>query len=177
MSTSGTTDTVGAAVTVGTGETVQMKPAPRTVAVIGGGISGLAAAWFVKQAAPDAAVTVFEGSPHLGGKLAVGEVGGVRVDLGAESILNRRPEAVDLARAVGLGEDLVHPATSSASVWSRGELVPMPKGHLMGIPGDPAVLSGLLSPAGLKRAESGPALPSRERLRAEAVADDVAGGG
>lgn len=152
------------------------RPAPRTVAVIGGGISGLAAAWFVKQAAPETAVTVFEGSPRLGGKLAVGEVGGVQVDLGAESILNRRPEAVDLARAVGLADDLVHPATASASVWSRGDLVPMPKGHLMGIPGDPGVLSGLLSPAGLKRAEAGPSLPSRARLRLEAETDDVAVG-
>lgn len=149
---------------------------PRTVAVIGGGVSGLAAAWFVKQAAPEAGVTVFEGSPRLGGKLAVGEVGGVGVDLGAESILNRRPEAVDLARAVGLAEDIVHPATASASVWSRGELVPMPRGHLMGIPGDPRALAGLLSPAGLKRAASGPALPSRSRLRSEAEADDVAVG-
>ncbi|WP_344671318.1 protoporphyrinogen oxidase [Catenulispora yoronensis] len=146
------------------------------MAVIGGGISGLAAAWYVKQAAPQTTVTVFEGSPRLGGKLAVGEVGGVQVDLGAESILNRRPEAVDLVRAVGLAEDVVHPASISASVWSRGELVPMPKGHLMGIPADPAVLAGLLSPAGLKRAESGPSLPSRARLRAEAETDDVAVG-
>ncbi|WP_344660367.1 protoporphyrinogen oxidase [Catenulispora subtropica] len=150
---------------------------PRTVAVIGGGVSGLAAAWFVKRAAPETAVTVFEGSPRLGGKLAVGEVGGIQVDLGAESILNRRPEAVDLVRAVGLAEDLVHPATASASVWSRGELVPMPKGHVMGIPGDASVLAGLLSAEGLKRAGAGAALPSRERLRAEAEADDVAVGG
>ena len=149
---------------------------PRSVAVIGGGVSGLAAAWHVKQALPGAAVTVFEGSPRLGGTLAVGEVGGVQVDLGAESILNRRPEAVDLARAVGLAEDIVHPASASASIWSRGELVPMPKGHLMGVPGDPGVLAGLLSPAGLKRAEAGPALPSRSLLRAEAESDDVAVG-
>jgi len=149
---------------------------PASVAVIGAGVSGLAAAWFVKQALPGAAVTVFEGSPRLGGKLAVGEVGGVRVDLGAESILNRRPEAVDLARAVGLADDIVHPATASASVWSRGELVPMPKGHLMGVPGDPAVLAGLLSAAGLKRAEAGPALPSRQVLRTQAETDDIAVG-
>jgi protoporphyrinogen/coproporphyrinogen III oxidase len=124
----------------------------RRVAVIGGGVSGLAAAWFVKQREPDAVVTVFEGSPRLGGKLAVGEVGGVRVDLGAESILNRRPEAVDLARAVGLADDLVHPATASASVWSRGELVPMPKGHLMGVPAEPGALAGLLTEAELEQA-------------------------
>nr|WP_307856546.1 protoporphyrinogen oxidase [Catenulispora pinistramenti] len=150
---------------------------PRSVAVIGGGISGLAAAWYAKQALPDATVTVFEGSPRLGGKLAVAEVGGVRVDLGAESILNRRPEAVDLARAVGLADDIVHPATASASIWNRGELVPMPRGHLMGVPGDPRVLAGLLSAAGLKRAEAGPTLPPRSLLRVEAETDDVAVGG
>jgi oxygen-dependent protoporphyrinogen oxidase len=149
---------------------------PASVAVVGGGVSGLAAAWYVKDKLPDAAVTVFEGSPRLGGKLALGEVGGVRVDLGAESVLNRRPEAVDLARAVGLAEEIVHPATASASVWSRGELVPMPKGHLMGVPGDPGVLAGLLSAAGLKRAQAGPALPSRSVLRVQAETDDIAVG-
>lgn len=70
----------------------------RKIAVVGGGISGLAAAWFAKQFAPDADVTVFEGSSRLGGKLTVGEVGGIRVDLGAEAVLNLRPEAVDLVR-------------------------------------------------------------------------------
>lgn len=125
---------------------------PRRVAVVGGGIAGLTAAWFVRQRDPHAEVTVFEGSPRVGGKLALGEVGGAAVDLGAESVLNRRPEAVDLIRAVGLAEDLVHPEPVSASVWSRGELVPMPKGHLMGIPGDPEDLRALLSPEGLARA-------------------------
>ena len=122
------------------------------IAVIGGGISGLAAAWFVKQSASDADVTVFEASPRVGGKLALGEVGGVQVDLGAEAILNLRPEAVDLVRAIGLGEETVYPETMSASLWSRGELVPMPKGHLMGVPGDVRALEGLLSDEGLERA-------------------------
>lgn len=125
------------------------------IAIVGGGISGLAAAWFAKQAMPDADVVLFEGSPSLGGKLALGQVGGVGVDLGAEAILNLRPEAVDLVRAVGLGEDVVHPETTSASLWSRGELVPMPKGHLLGIPGDVQALKGLLSSEGLARAAAG----------------------
>lgn len=135
----------------------------RKIAVVGGGISGLAAAWFAKQLAPDADVTVFEGSSQLGGKLAAGEVGGLRVDLGAEAILNLRPEAVDLVRAVGLGEDVVHPETTSASLWSRGALVPMPKGHLMGIPGDVHALKGLLSSEGLECAmKGGEAEPARD---------------
>ena len=57
----------------------------RSVAVIGGGISGLAAAFRLRNAGLD--VTVLEGSPRLGGKLAVSEVGGIAVDAGAEALL------------------------------------------------------------------------------------------
>ncbi|NUP47398.1 MAG: protoporphyrinogen oxidase [Catenulispora sp.] len=133
------------------------------IAVVGGGISGLAAAWFAKKAMPDAGVVLFEGSPSVGGKLALGQVGGVGVDLGAEAILNLRPEAVDLVRAVGLDDDVVHPETTAASLWNRGELVPMPKGHLLGIPGDVQALEGLLSSEGLARAaEGGRVEPARD---------------
>lgn len=133
------------------------------IAVVGGGVSGLAAAWFAKQFITDADVTVFEASPSLGGKLSLGQVGGVTVDLGAEAILNLRPEAVDLVRAVGLGEDVVHPETTSASLWNRGELVPIPKGHLLGIPGDVHALKGLLSGEGLDRAlKGGDVEPARD---------------
>ncbi|RLV49446.1 protoporphyrinogen oxidase [Nocardioides mangrovicus] len=103
--------------------------------VVGGGIAGVAAAHRVTTLAPDAEVVLLEGSPRLGGKLALAEVGGLVVDTGAEALLQRRPEAVDLARAVGLSDDLVEPATISASLWSRGELSSLPR-TLMGIPTD-----------------------------------------
>ncbi|MER5888222.1 protoporphyrinogen oxidase [Streptomyces sp. NPDC001941] len=119
------------------------------VVVIGGGIAGLAAAHRLVGAG--LRVTVLEASGRLGGKLRAGEIAGAPVDLGAESMLARRPEAVDLARAVGLGERLQAPATATASVWTRGALRPMPKGHVMGVPGDPAALAGLLSEEGLAR--------------------------
>ncbi|MFI1519598.1 protoporphyrinogen oxidase [Kitasatospora cineracea] len=122
------------------------------VVVVGGGIAGLAAAAFLGDAA--ARVTVLEASARFGGKLRGGEVGGVRVDLGAESMLARRPEAVELARRVGLGEQLEPPTTAKAAIWTREGLRPLPGGQLMGVPGDLDALeaSGVLTPAGLERA-------------------------
>ncbi|WP_341231605.1 FAD-dependent oxidoreductase, partial [Nocardioides salarius] len=68
----------------------------RDVVVVGGGIAGLAAAHQLALAGRD--VLLLEGSPETGGKLRAREVAGVGVDVGAEAMLNRRPEGVDLAR-------------------------------------------------------------------------------
>ncbi|MEU2060193.1 protoporphyrinogen oxidase [Streptomyces sp. NPDC013455] len=138
------------------------------VVVIGAGIAGLAAAH--RSLARGARVTVLEAGDRVGGKLLPGEIAGVRVDLGAESMLARRPEAVALAREAGLGERLQPPATATASIWTRGALRPMPKGHVMGVPGTAAVLSGVLSEEGLARIERDTDLPRTE------VGDDVAVG-
>ncbi|MEU1945687.1 protoporphyrinogen oxidase [Streptomyces sp. NPDC020125] len=150
-----------AANTPGTGRTGH-------VVVIGGGIAGLAAAHRLLDGG--ARVTVLEASGRLGGKLRAGEIEGVPVDLGAESMLARRPEGVELARAVGLGDRLQPPATATASLWTRGGLRPMPKGHVMGVPGDLAPLaeSGVISEEGLARI-------AREReLPPTPVGEDVA---
>lgn len=138
------------------------------VVVIGGGIAGLAAAHRLLDAG--ARVTVLEASGRLGGKLRTGEIAGVGVDLGAESMLARRPEAVALAREVGLGDRLRPPATASAALWTRGTLRPMPKGHVMGVPGDAAAVAGVLSAEGLRRIGQDAELPPTE------VGDDVAVG-
>jgi oxygen-dependent protoporphyrinogen oxidase len=132
-----------------------------TVAVVGGGIAGLAAAARVRAERPDVEVLVLESSARVGGKLRLGEVGGVVVDVGAEAMLNRRPEAVALTRTSGLGEDLVHPATTAANLWSRGDLLPMPR-TLMGIPTDLKALadSGVISKPGLARAAMDAVLPA-----------------
>lgn len=139
------------------------EPARIRVVVVGGGIAGLAAAREVRLARPDVDVVVLEGAPRSGGKLLLGEVGGVTVDLGAESMLNRRPEAVELARAAGLGERLVHPRTISAQIWSRRRMHPMPR-SLMGVPVDHKELasSGILSRAGLTRAAMDNVLPATD---------------
>lgn len=125
------------------------------VVVVGGGIAGLAAAYAIRSARPDIDVTVLEGSARVGGKLARTELAGIPVDVGAESLLNRRPEAVELARAVGLADDVVHPEPARPAVWTRGALRPMPP-TVLGVPADLAALrrSGVLSPAGVLRARA-----------------------
>ncbi|MFJ4620185.1 protoporphyrinogen oxidase [Streptomyces sp. NPDC088812] len=138
------------------------------VVVIGAGIAGLAAAHRLLERG--ARVTVLEASDRVGGKLLPGEIAGVRVDLGAESLLARRPEAVALAREVGLAGHLQPPATATASIWTRGALRPMPKGHVMGVPGTAAALDGVLSDEGLARIERDADLPRTE------VGEDVAVG-
>ncbi|WP_327593136.1 protoporphyrinogen oxidase [Streptomyces chartreusis] len=141
---------------------------PGHVVVVGGGIAGLAAAHRLLDRGRR--VTVLEASDRVGGKLLPGEIAGVRVDLGAESMLARRPEAIALAREAGLAERLQPPASASASIWTRGALRPMPKGHVMGVPGTAAALSGVLSDEGLARIERDADLPRTE------VGDDVAVG-
>jgi oxygen-dependent protoporphyrinogen oxidase len=144
---------------------------PGQVVVIGGGIAGLAAAYDLARAG--ARVTLLEASDRLGGKLWADEIAGVPVDLGAESLLARRPEAVALAREVGLADELEPPAVLGATLWTRGKLRAMPKGHVMGVPGDlgPLAASGVLSAAGLAR------LPLDHVLPRTDIGEDVAVGG
>ena len=115
------------------------------VVVVGGGIAGLAAALGVLDGLPTAEVTVLEGSDRLGGKLRLEPVAGHLVDVGAESLLAVRPEAVALAARVGAGDDVVAPSTTSAAVWSRGALRPLPRATLMGVPTDPDSARGVLA--------------------------------
>lgn len=117
--------------------------------VIGGGLAGLTAAYTL-AADPAYDVLVLEATDHPGGKLQLAEVAGVSVDVGAESMLNRRPEGVALVREVGL--PLVHPTAAQPRLWSRRAMRPLPR-SLMGVPLDVDDLarSGVLSPAGLER--------------------------
>ncbi len=134
-------------------------PARPHVVVVGGGIAGLAAAR-VLAADGRVTVTVLEGSPRTGGKLWRGSVAGIETDLGAEAVLARRPEAVDLMSELGL--DTVSPATASASVWTRGALRPLPAGHVMGVPVSVRSLaaSGVVSRLGVARAALDRVLPA-----------------
>jgi len=118
------------------------------VAIVGGGLAGLVAAHELRVRQSGIDVVVLEGSDRVGGKLRLGEVGGVTVDLGAESMLARRPEALDLVRALGIADRVVHPADVGASIWTRGALRAMPP-SVMGVPSDIDALlaSGIVATA------------------------------
>jgi protoporphyrinogen/coproporphyrinogen III oxidase len=133
------------------------------VVIVGGGISGLAAAFFLRDQA--VRVTVLEGSPQLGGKLRVSDIAGVAVDEGAEALLVTRPEGTGLIADAGLADQRVAPGTTSAAIWTRGELRPLPRRQYMGVPSDMAELarSGVLSAGGVTRAREDLELPPTAR--------------
>ncbi|WP_168168440.1 FAD-dependent oxidoreductase, partial [Kytococcus sp. HMSC28H12] len=123
--------------------------------VVGGGLSGLVAAreLVVHHGIASGDVTVLEARERAGGVLLRGEVAGRTVDLGAESVLTTRPEATDLLAELGLAEEAVHPTGVPAAVWSRGGIHPVPRGTLMGVPGDAAQAAGLLTEQEVDRAD------------------------
>jgi oxygen-dependent protoporphyrinogen oxidase len=93
--------------------------------VVGGGITGLAAAW--EAAGRGARVVVLDGADTMGGKLRTSPLAGAPLDESADAFLVRVPEAVDLCAELGIETELVAPATGRAFVWSRGELRPLPR--------------------------------------------------
>jgi oxygen-dependent protoporphyrinogen oxidase len=123
------------------------QPVPHVV-VIGGGISGLAAA---RRLAARFRVSLLEATDRLGGKLAPIGLEGVRLDGGAESFLARRPEALDLVTGLGLNSRLEHPTSARPTLYVDGQSQPLPP-SLLGVPTDLGRLEGLLSPHGYERA-------------------------
>jgi protoporphyrinogen/coproporphyrinogen III oxidase len=123
-----------------------------SVAVVGGGISGLVAAYRLRGLlGPAARITVLEASDRLGGKLRTVELAGIPYDVGAEAFLNRRPEAVALIRELGLADGLVHPSRARSSVRAGGATTHIPGRTVMGVPAEPELLRDLLSGDGLRR--------------------------
>ncbi|QDV21947.1 protoporphyrinogen oxidase [Aureliella helgolandensis] len=102
----------------------------KRVAVLGGGISGLAAAWQLLQAEPHPHITLFESSGRVGGVLETIQAGPYLIEKGADNFATLVPDALDWSRACGLEEQLIQPAKSNrkAFVLNRGRLLPIPAG-------------------------------------------------
>ena len=138
-----------------------MQSRPKVV-IVGGGVSGLATAHYIhSHLGADVELTVVEGGPRLGGKVANQQFSGHLVDTGPDAVLVRAPAMAALLEDLGLNDEIVAPASLGAHVWSRGKLRRLPTGTLFGIPDRliPLVKSGLMSPAGLARAALDLVLP------------------
>ena len=131
------------------------------VAVIGGGISGLAAAWELRGKAD---VTVFEPGA-VGGCIRATVFGGRPVDEGADAFITRLPDAVRLCEEVGIESELVPPSAGGSMLWWKGRLRPLPEGLMLGVPSQLLALlsGGILSPLGIARAGLDLVLPRRRR--------------
>lgn len=126
--------------------------------MVGGGITGLAAAWELRNRGQ---VTVFEPG-HVGGKLLTTQFLGRAVDCGPDAFLTRTPSALRLASELGLAGDLVAPSGGQALLWSHRQLRSLPERSVLGVPTTlgPLWRSGLLSPVGVARAGLDLVLPA-----------------
>jgi protoporphyrinogen/coproporphyrinogen III oxidase len=144
--------------------------------VVGGGISGLTAAYRLRVALGDEArITLFDPADRLGGVLRTENVGGVAIDVGAEAFVVRRPEMPALLDELGLANRQVGTTGARPLIYSQDRLHPLPPATLNGIPSSAESMAGLVNDATLARIAAEPSRPFRWQSGGDpAVADLVA---
>src|SRR5271170_14658 len=121
------------------------------IAIIGGGISGLSAAFTLEEHRRAGAVdyVLYESSPHLGGVLRTEQIGDCIVEAGPDSFLTEKSWATDLCRTLGLGDQLIGSSDADRKTYIlvRGQLIPLPDGLMFMVPTKilPTALSPLFS--------------------------------
>ncbi|MGA2356295.1 MAG: protoporphyrinogen oxidase [Terriglobales bacterium] len=124
----------------------------KRIAIIGGGISGLSAAYALEEkrkAGAPVEYVLFESSPRLGGVLVTDHVDGCLVEAGPDSFLTEKPWATDLCKKIGLSDQLIGSNDSDRKTYivTNRKLVVMPDGLMFMVPTKimPTVLSPLFS--------------------------------
>ncbi len=143
------------------------------VAIVGGGLTGLTAAWHLRE---DAEVVLHEASAQLGGQIRTIDLPDGPLDVGADAFLARQPAGPELLSALGFGaEDLIHPVAGAVQLWLGDRLRRLPAGTVFGVPTDLRALaaSGVLGPADLAFVASEPLRPRRSVPGDRSVADLV----
>jgi oxygen-dependent protoporphyrinogen oxidase len=153
------------------------KDRPSRVAVVGGGITGLAAAHRLTELDPGVRVTLFERGSRLGGVLWTVHESGFQVEQSADNFITTVPWGLDLCKRLGLGDDLVqtNPDCRRTFVVRRGRLYRLPDGFLMMAPTEmwPLAVTPILSPLGKLRAALEYFLPARRDGADESMAGFV----
>ncbi len=144
--------------------------------VVGGGISGLVAAYRLRVTLGDEAdITVLEPADRLGGVLRTEQVGGQPMDLGAEAFVARRPEVPALLAELGLAGLQVGTTGVRPLIYSQGRLHEMPRDTLNGIPTDPLSVSGLVDERTIQRMVDEPGRPLTWRPGADPAVAELVG--
>ncbi|CAM3652074.1 protoporphyrinogen oxidase [Mesobacillus zeae] len=146
-----------------------MADTKKKVVIIGGGITGLTAAYYLQKHARDhklpLEVKLVEASRRIGGKMQTVVKDGFVIERGPDSFLERKESAGRLAREVGLGDKIVNNSSGKSYVLVRDRLHPMPGGSIMGIPTEigPFITTKLFSWPGKFRAAGDFILPPSEK--------------
>jgi oxygen-dependent protoporphyrinogen oxidase len=147
-----------------------------TYCVVGGGISGLVAAYRLRVAAgPDAAITVFDPADRLGGVLRTERVGGQPLDVGAEAFIARRPEMPALLAELGLAGKQIGTTGARPLIYSQRRFHPLPKDTVQGIPAHPSALAGLVDDATIAQMVEERTRPLRWRPGADPSVAELVG--
>lgn len=123
-------------------------------AIIGAGITGLSAAYYLNQESQDYAIDIIEASDTPGGKIKTYRKDGYTIELGPESYLGRKKIMTELATEIGMKDDLVINNTGQSYIYAKNKLYPIPGGAILGIPTEvrPFITTRLISPIGKLRA-------------------------
>lgn len=141
-------------------------PQPIRIAVVGGGITGLAAAFRAFELAPGASIRLFEASGRLGGSLRTVHEGMLLIEQGADNFITTVPWGLDLCRRLGWDRDLLTTDETRRQVYvvHRGRLVKLPNGFLLMSPTQlgPILTTPLLSLTGKLRLFAERFIPARK---------------
>jgi oxygen-dependent protoporphyrinogen oxidase len=152
----------------------QHPAATQRIAIIGGGIAGLAAAHRLVELAPACCFTLFEAGPRLGGVISTVHQDGFQVEQSADNFITTIPWGLDLCQRLGLGEQLIqtNPAHRQTYVVRKGRLHKLPDGFLMMAPTRlwPLALTPILSPLGKLRSALEYFIPARKDESDESMA-------
>lgn len=149
----------------------------KQVSIIGGGIAGMATAWYLQQERDDLNITLYEKTDRLGGKITTDRIGELILEGAPESLLTEKQSGIDLCHELGIADQL-NPSNDdqrSFSILINGKLTPFPQGHRLFIPLSEQAIDDnpLLSTAGKQRAKDECHIPPRLDNEDESLSDFV----